>query len=486
MQALEHFDSAPQNRDLLNGPITRTLLLFALPALGSNILQSINGSINAVWVGQFLGELGLAATANANLIMFMMFVLVFGFGMATTIVIGQSMGRDDVQGVRRAVGAGITIFGVLGIVVAVLGWLFAPALLRFLGTPDDVFPQALIYLRVMFVGLPSSLLAVFLTMAIRGAGDSMTPLLLMIPGMIVDIALNPVLILGLGPFPALGIMGSGMATLAANLVSFTLLLAVIYWRDLPIRLRGAEFRYLAPDLKLIGTILYKGVPMALQMLVMAGSAMVMLGFVNNEGTETVAAYGAITQVWTYIQMPAMAIGMGVSTMAAQNIGAGRWDRIDRITRAGVVINFFLTGVLAIVCTVLSRPILGLFLPAHSEAIEIASHIGLLANWSFVLMGLTMILAGVTRANGATIIPLIIMVVAYVPGRLGAIYTLKPLFGADALWWGFAIGSALSLLLTAAFYWQGSWRNATLLVSDEEARDFVQAESEPAGRVAPNG
>lgn len=96
-----------KSRALTTGPIAWTLLVFALPTVGSNILQSLNGSINAIWVGQFLGDTGLAAVSNANIVMFMMFVLVFGFGMACSIMIGQSMGRHDLDAARRGVGAGL-------------------------------------------------------------------------------------------------------------------------------------------------------------------------------------------------------------------------------------------------------------------------------------------------------------------------------------------------------------------------------------------
>ncbi len=480
--------SARGIKDLTTGPIASTLLLFSLPVLGSNILQSINGSINAIWVGQFLGEKGLAATANANLIMFMMFALVFGFGMASTIVIGQCMGRHDVTGMRRAVGTGMSLFILLGVLAAVVGWLAAPRLLHLLGTPADVFPLALIYIRVMFLGLPSGLVTVFLTMSMRGIGDSLTPLMLMVPGMLVDIGLNPVLILGLGPAPRLGIMGAGMATLTANLVSCILTLTVIYGRDLPIRLRGHEFRYLIPTREYLGTILRKGIPMGLQMIVMSGSALVMLRLVNREGTDTVAAYGATNQLWTYIQMPAIAIGMAASAMAAQNIGAGRWDRVNRIANAGVVTNLGLTGALVLLTALLDNYILRLFLPHADATIRIAHHIMLLSSWSFILMGLTLVYSSITRANGVTMIPLAIMVIAYIPGRLGAVFLLQPLIGADAIWWSFPIGGGLSLAMTVAYYFQGSWRNAALMapVALEEAEEFVQSEADPAGRMLPNG
>lgn len=109
---------APQ-RDLTTGPIGRTLLLFALPTLGSSVLQSLNGSINAIWIGQFLGEGALAATTNANIIMFLLIAAVFGFGMAATILIGQNMGRGDVAAVRRVLGTSLRLFGVLSLVTEI-------------------------------------------------------------------------------------------------------------------------------------------------------------------------------------------------------------------------------------------------------------------------------------------------------------------------------------------------------------------------------
>jgi putative MATE family efflux protein len=476
---------ANKGLDLTSGAIEKTLLLFALPALGSNILQSINGSINAVWIGQFLGQQGLAATANANLVMFMIVSLVFGFGMASTILIGQSMGRKDVASMRRAVGTGMGLFVLLGFVAAVIGWLISPALLHVLGTPAEVYPKALIYLRVMFLGLPMGLATVFLSMALRGIGDSMTPLLLMLPGMFVDILLNPVLIDGLGPAPRLGIMGSALASLIASLVSSVLMISTIYARDLPVRLRGAEWRYLIPDRKFAAVILGKGIPMGLQMIVMSASALVMLGLVNSEGTSTVAAYSATNQVWTYIQMPAVAIGMAVSAMAAQNIGAGHWDRVDRIAIAGVVTNLCLTGALVLLTAAFDSAALHLLLPRDVEAARIARHIDLVASWSFVLMGVTMVLSSITRANGATLVPLAIMVIAYIPGRLGAVFALRASLGADAIWWSFPIGMALSLVMTAAYYFQGSWRKISLLATVEEAEEFVQSEADPTGRMLPN-
>src|SRR5688500_13108467 len=161
----------PGQRDRITGAIGPTPLAFALPTLGSSILQSLNGSINAIWVGRFLGEDALAATSNANIIMFMVTAFVFGFSMATTILVGQSFGRRDVDGARRVIGTATGTFLVVSILVSVAGWLLAPAILRLLGTPADAAPLALAYLRVIFIAIPPALVMVSWLMALRGRGD---------------------------------------------------------------------------------------------------------------------------------------------------------------------------------------------------------------------------------------------------------------------------------------------------------------------------
>ncbi len=475
-------------RDLTAGPIGKTLLAFALPTLGSSILQSLNGSINAVWIGQFLGERALAATTNANIIMFLLVAAVFGFGMASTILIGQNMGRRDIDAVRRVLGTSLGLFALISVLTVGVGWVVAPSILRVLATPAEVYPLALAYLRVIFVAMPAGFLSVLLTMALRGTGDSLTPLKFMALGSVVDVALNPLLIRGFGPIPALGIEGSALATLIANSVSFAALLAYIYAKDLPIRLRGAELRYILPDRALLKTIVVKGIPMGLQMLVVSTSALAMIGLVNRHGTTTTAAYGAANQLWTYVQMPAMAVGAAVSAMAAQNIGAGRWDRVDRITRAGLMMNLALTGGLVALLTLLDRHVLWLFLGQDAGAIGIATRINLIAGWSFILFGVSMVLSATVRANGAVVGPLLILAVAMGPVRFGLAYAFEPVIGADAIWWSFPAGSLASMLLTIAYYAHGGWRKGRIAAgaADHSAGEEAKADCEPAGRSMPVG
>jgi putative MATE family efflux protein len=477
-----------RGRDLTTGPIGWTLLAFALPTLASNILQTLNGSINSIWVGRFLGESALAATSNATIVMFLTFGAVFGFGMAASILIGQSMGRHDIEAARRAFGSAVGLVIVAAAIIATLGYVFAPEILHLMATPGDAQAMALIYLRVIFLGLPLSMLGLLIQMGLRGTGDAITPMWFMVLSACIDAGLNPLLIRGIGPFPELGIAGAATATLIASAVSTVGLIIYVYARDLPIRLRGAELAYLLPDPALVRIIVAKGVPMAAQMLVMSVSGLTMIGLVNRQGVETAAAYAVSQQLWNYIQMPAMAIGAAVSSMVAQNIGAGLWGRVSRITRSGILYTSIITLVVIAAIILFDRPVMSLFVASTSPAIGIARHIQLIASWTFLLFGATMVLFATVRANGATLAPLLILIVSLIPFRIGIALLGRPLLGADALWWAFPLSSVVSLSLAGWYFLKGNWRSQVMAVPEhaETAKESTRATAEPAGRLHPSG
>ena len=484
-------DAGVKRGELTQGPIGKTLLTFALPTLASSILQSLNGTINAIWVGRFLGEDALAATSNANMIMFLLMAFVFGFGMAATVLIGQAFGRRDFDGARRVVGTAVGFFVFVAVGIAIAGWIFAPALLKLLATPAGAAPLALAYLRVIFIAIPAILILVVLMMGMRGAGDSMTPLWFMIVAVVLDSGLNPVFILGLGPAPKLGIAGSATATVIANFGALIGLIAYIYARDLPLRLRGSELRYLFCNWSLLKTIVVKGIPRGLQMIVISGSALALIGLVNREGVDTTAAFGVAMQLWTYLQMPAMALGAAVSAMVAQNIGAGKWDRVSAITRSGVTYALLITGVLVVLLAIADKPALALFLGEHSPALPIARHIQLLATWSFLLFGVTLVLFGTVRANGAVVGPLIILAIGLVPIRLGFAFGAYSWLKADSLWLSFPVSSLANMLMGIGFYLHGGWKKARMEIprqplDEQEAVEEALADAEPGGRLNPAG
>jgi putative MATE family efflux protein len=470
--------------DLTQGPIYRTLLMFSVPTLMANILQSLSGTVNSIWVGRLIGEDALAATANANIIMFLLLSAAFGFGMAATVKIGQRFGARDIDGARRTMGSAMGFCFLLTLAISAIGWIGAPALLVLLGTPGNSWELALHYMRVIFAGMPLMIVSIILSMGLRGAGDARTPLIFMLVTVLLDAIFNPLLIMGYGPFPQLGITGSGLSTACAAAVSFLGMVIYTYRKDLPLRLRGAEWAYLRPVMSEMRYILAKGFPMGAQMLVMSASGIIVVGLVNREGVLMTAAYGAAMQVFTYIQMPAMAIGGAISAMAAQYIGAKQWHRLDALTKAGMLVNFALTGALTLIVLLVDRQVFALFLGGDSAAVPIARHIQLLAAWNFIFFGVTMVMSGTMRAGGAVWIPLMIIAITLYPVRLGFYFLTYDSLGSDAIWWSFPVSAFSSLFLAWWFYYKSNWREKAMAEAAGEAMEQVQADADPAGRSNP--
>jgi putative MATE family efflux protein len=452
-------------RDLTQGPITRTLLIFSLPLLGGNALQSLNGTVNQIWVSHTLGEIAITALGNANIVMMLMMAAVFGVSMAANILIAQFMGARDPDMVRRVMGTTTTFFVGLSLLIALFGGALSPALLDMMGTPPEARAEAIIYLRIIFASVPFMYFFMFLQMAQRGVGDSTTPFWFLTIAIGLDVVLNPLLIRGIGPFPKMGIAGSATATLVGQSVSLILLIIHLYRRHSLLALRGADLRLLRPDPAILRSLVSRGLPMGLQMLIMSGAAVVMISFVNRFGALTSAAYSTSTVILNYLQMPTMAIGASVSSMAAQNVGAQRWDRVAKVARSGVISGLTVTGLAALFLYAFNDQVLAILLPAHSPAIALAHHINIRVLWGFVLFSVTFSLSGVVRSTGAVWWPMAILVVSMVAVRIPFAALLIPVWGSDAIWWSFPLGTITSAILTSAFYLHGGWRRSRMLLDE---------------------
>src|SRR5215469_16421263 len=412
-------------RTLTEGSIPVGLFKFSLPILLANVLQSLNGSVNSVWVGRYLGEAALTATSNANTVMFLLIGAAFGVAMAATILIGQCIGANDMRETKRVVGTSATFFCGISVAMAIAA-------------------------------------------VLRGAGDSKAPFYFMMLSVGIDIALNPVFIFGLGPVPRMGIAGSALATFVAQAISLTALIRHLYRRKHILSLHKEDKALLKIDWVVVSTLVRKGIPMSAQMLVVSLSGVLMITLVNRFGVDTTAAFGAALQIWNYILMPAFAVGMGVSAMTAQNVGARKWDRVTRIAGVGVLYSVLLTGSIVAVIELLNLHIFGLFLPSGSSALAIASHMNRIVTPSFIFFGISVALFGVVRATGAVIAPLIVLTISLLVVRFPLAEMFLGRYHVDAVWWSFPISSAISSFLAVLYYKYGGWRSAHMLPVQLEA------------------
>jgi Na+-driven multidrug efflux pump len=281
---------------------------------------------------------------------------------------------------------------------------------------------------------------------------------------------------------AFGIAGSAMSTFFAQGLSLAAMLLHLRRKRHVLWLGRKDAHLLKIDLSVLRALIVKGVPMGLQMVLISLAMIAMMTMVNGFGSVTSAAYGAALQLWTYMQMPAMAIGAACSSMAAQNVGAGRWDRVESTAWTGVLFNFLLTGALIAPLILLDRWTLSLFLPPHSAALEIARHLNHIAVWSFLFFGVTFVISGVVRATGAVIPPLLILALSLWGIRVPFAQLLQPQFGADAVWWSFPTSSICAMSLSLAYYRWGNWRKARML-SQPRAEEMAHPAEVPAAPPA---
>lgn len=445
---------------LTSGPIGKTLFFFAIPFLMGNALQSLNGLVNSIWVGQLLGEQALAATSNANILLFFLISSIFGIAMATVIMIGKHVGADNLDGAKEVVGTSAMFFLVLSLIIAGIGFLFTMPILNMLNTPPDIINLAESYTRILFICIPFSFLLNYAMAVMRGAGDSKTPLYFLMLSVVLDIGLNPVLILGMGPVPVMGISGSSLAAGIAQFLSLTLFIVYLYAKKYFLRITKVDLHFLKVKWDIIKFLMAKGLPMGLQMMFSTASVLALFHLINSFGSDAAAAFGAVNQLITYIQMPGIALGGALTAMAAQNIGAEKWERVHRAAATGIGLNLLLTGLLVSLCIVFRDEILLLFLPAAGSALVIGKQIIMVTFWSYILFGVTLVIAGVVRATGAVIVPLLITILTLWGIQIPLAYYLGKQYGLENLWWSFPIALICSAALFAVYYLSGKWKKVS--------------------------
>jgi putative MATE family efflux protein len=442
---------------LVEGPVALALARFALPMLVGNILQTVSMSINAAWVGHFIGAAALAATANAGSLLFLALSVTLGISIAASIYTGQAVGSSDRQRALHIAGNGLACQFAVSVAFACVGIIYSSRLLSLMGVAPDVLGLASPYLRILLITLPLNCGYGYLMMISRTFGDTRTPLQFMILCIVLDAVLNPLLIFGFGFLPALGVEGSAWASSLSVLVTLVIFLVYAVRRKHPLMPAAAELRWLNLKASTIVLLLRKGLPAGSQAVVMSSAALGLMVLVNEFGSSATAAYGAVSQLWSYVQMPAMALGAACSIMAAQNVGAGHWERVRRVTIVGLIFNLVLTGVPVALIYLFMKPCIGLFLPEGSASIALAEHLFLLATWSFVVSGSCFVLFGMMRAAGEVMVQLLVLIVTFWVIRFPFAWWGSRHFGLDAIWWSIPLGAILCSVFAAAAYRMTWWR-----------------------------
>lgn len=441
-------------------PFWQTFLLFVLPLMAANILQSLSGTINNIFLGQMIGVQALAAAAVFFPIMFLFISFLIGMSAGASVLIGQAYGAANSERIKAITGTVLTVVVLGSIVIGILSAIFTPELLSLLGTPADIFPDAVAFARVSFLSMPVMSVFFISSSLLRGVGDTTTPLASLVVSTIIGAVATPAFIQGWLGLPQLGIVSAAVASLIAFFASVIALALYLRRRKHPMAPDATLIPHLRPDPAILLLVLRLGVPTGIQMITGAVAGIVIIGLVNRFGSDATAAYGAVNQVLSYVQFPAISIAIAASIFGAQAIGAGQVGRLGEVTRVALIMNLLLTGTLVTIAYLGSEALIGLFI-SDPAIVALSEQLLRIVTWSTLLFGAGNVLAGVMRSSGTVLVPMLISIFVIVGVEVPVAIWLSGMIGITGIWWGYVASFAAMLALQAAYFWF-VWRRKTIV------------------------
>lgn len=428
----------------------RVYLAFLVPMIISDILQALSGTVNNIYLGQLLGVGAMASVSAFFPVLFFLISFMIGLGAGAAVLIGQAWGAREPERVKAVAGTTLTIGLCAGLLVAVFGGTFTEAMLRKLGTPADILPGATAYARIVLLASPGLFLFLLVTSMLRGVGDTKTPLKTLLMSTAVGLLVTPALILGWGGLPQMGVASGAYAAVASYIIALAWTAWYLRRKNHVLAPNATFWKHLRFDRAIAAKVLRIGLPTAVSMITISLSEIAVLFLVNRHGSQATAAYGAVNQIVSYVQFPAISIAITASILGAQAIGGGRGQTLGKIARTGIVMNLLLTGSLVLLGYLFSRSILGLFI-TDAAVVELAQTLLHIMLWSSVIMGMSMVLSGLMRASGTVLVPTLITVLSIGLVQVPVAWVLNSRYGINGIWAAYPVAFLAMLAMQTAYY-----------------------------------
>ena len=395
------------------GPIFGQLVLFSLPLMLGNVFQMLYNTVDSIIVGNFVSKQALAAIGSTTMITNMMVFFFNGFSIGAGVTIGQYFGARDMDNLHRAIETTMAATFLLSVVFSGVGVALVRPLLLMMSTPEDVFADAAVYLRIYIGGLSGLLIYNMGSGILRAVGDSTRPLYFLILTSILNIILDLFFVLVLKA----GIAGAAIATILSQFLSGTLILVLLTRTKDIYRLNWKELRLDFPILRQIFAV---GLPAAVQSVLTAFSNIFVQSYINIFGSDCMAGWSSYNKLDQFIMLPMQSMAMAATTFVSQNVGAGNDRRADRGTVSALLLTCGITGVIIALLIGFAPSAVRLFSP--DPAVIEYGVLFIRTNVAFLLFNcINHVLAGALRGRGDSRAPMIIMLSTFVGVRQVYLY-----------------------------------------------------------------
>lgn len=435
----------------------RVLIRFSMPLLIGNFAQQLYNTVDSIIVGKYIGDTALAAVGTSNPILNLMLVLFMGISTGASILAAQFFGAKLRAELSKLVGSTIFLTVASSIIMSTLGYLATPALIGMVAPPEAVAQGAIIYLRIIFVGMIGSAAYNILAGVLRGMGDSFYPLVFLIIASILNIILDIVFVRDF----AMGIAGVAWATIIAQAVSGMLCLVRLVRMKDTVDINRST---LAPDGRLIKKLCLLGMPAGITSAIYSMSAIVVQNLTNAMGETMIAANVAVMKVDGFAMMPNFTFGTAATTYVGQNVGARKPERIRKGTSSMLKLGLSVSAVLVGCILLFGRSLIGMF--TDTEMVISLGDRGL--KWlalGYICFSVSQVLQGVMRGAGETVKPMWISIISTVILRMPLAYLLVNLTRSaewvnghpDAIFSSLLISWVLAMLMSLYVYKRGQWK-----------------------------
>ena len=433
-------------KNLTEGSVTKTILLFSLPMIAGNLLQQLYNIADTLIVGRFLGSGALAAVGASYTLMTFLTSIFLGLCMGSGAVFSIRYGEKDQEQLEKSIGASFLLIGITAVIVNLAVFLFIDPIMGLLQVPQEIYGMMRDYLWVIFLGILATFLYNFFASVLRAVGNSVVPLVFLAACAILNIVLDLWFVLGL----QWGVKGAAIATVISQYVSGIGITIYTYWKMPQFRVKA---KYLHPEFSLVKEIAQFSFLTSLQQSVMNLGILMVQGLVNSFGTVIMAAFAAAVKIDSFAYMPVQDFGNAFSTFVAQNFGAKKEARIREGIKKAVLMAMAFCIVISIGVFVFAKPLMLIFVQPEETAILAAGVEYLRIEGAFYCgIGCLFLLYGFYRAvklPGMSVVLTVIslgtrVVLAYALSSIDAI-------GVTGIWWSVPIGWALADLAGFWYY-----------------------------------
>jgi len=439
---------------LTDGPIFKGLLFFSVPLLLSNLFQQLYNSVDSAVVGSFAGDTALAAVGSTAALINLLVGFFLGISTGTNILYAMHYGAGDHQGLKKLIDSAMMLSLICGAVISILGAVFAEQMLVWMDTPADVLPIATDYLRIVLGGTVIILVYNVGAGMIRAEGDSTRPLVYLVIGGVVNLILDLVFVAGFG----MGAVGAAIATVAAQFVSAVLVVIRLTKLHEDYRLRPTKMRMSGLATWDITRI---SVPCGLQGSMFAISNLLVQSKINAFGSVAMAGVAAYSKIDGFIYMPLMALSLAVSTYVGQNIGAGKFDRVQKGIRTCLIMSLVTAVVMGSSVLLLGENVVAIFTKTPEAQAYAMQQMYFMAPFVCVFV-FSDIFGGAIRGAGSTVMVTVISALSICVFRVLWLTLLLPHFNdIRVLFLCYPISWALSSIATTIYYFKGSVIKKTL-------------------------